>query len=73
MKRFKYVLMLAVLMLSLLLSGCGGQEAQKDKGGDFVIVTSFYPIYVDVLNITNGVEGVKVVNMTKPQTGCLHD
>ena len=73
MKRFKYVLMLAVLMLSLLLSGCGGQEAQKDKGGDFVIVPSFYPIYVDVLNITNGVEGVKVVNMTKPQTGCLHD
>lgn len=73
MKRFKYVLMLAVLMLSLLLSGCGGQEAQKDKGGNFVIVTSFYPIYVDVLNITNGVEGVKVVNMTKPQTGCLHD
>ena len=73
MKRFKYVLMLAVLMLSLLLSGCGGQEAQKDKGGDFVIVTSFYPIYVDVLNIPNGVEGVKVVNMTKPQTGCLHD
>jgi len=73
LKRFKYVLMLAVLMLSLLLSGCGGQEAQKDKGGDFVIVTSFYPIYVDVLNITNGVEGVKVVNMTKPQTGCLHD
>ena len=73
MKRFKYVLMLAGLMLSLLLSGCGGQEAQKDKGGYFVIVTSFYPIYVDVLNITNGVEGVKVVNMTKPQTGCLHD
>ena len=73
MKRFKYVLMLAVVMLSLLLSGCGGQEAQKDKNGDFVIVTSFYPMYIDVLNITDGVEGVKVVNMTKPQTGCLHD
>ncbi len=73
MKRFKYVLMLAVVMLSLLLSGCGGQEAQRDKNGDFVIVTSFYPMYIDVLNITDGVEGVKVVNMTKPQTGCLHD
>jgi len=73
LKRFKYVLMLAVVMLSLLLSGCGGQEAQKDKNGDFVIVTSFYPMYIDVLNITDGVEGVKVVNMTKPQTGCLHD
>ena len=75
MKRFKYVLMLAVVMLSLLLSGCGGSEAQKERGkdGTFVVVTSFYPMYIDVLNITEGVEGVKVVNMTKPQTGCLHD
>lgn len=75
MKRFKYVMMLAVVMLSLLLSGCGGSEAQKERGkdGTFVVVTSFYPMYIDVLNITEGVEGVKVVNMTKPQTGCLHD
>ncbi|WP_029545588.1 metal ABC transporter substrate-binding protein [Selenomonas sp. AB3002] len=63
-----------MVMLSLLAAGCGGQEAQKgSKDGEFVIVTSFYPMYIDVLNITDGVEGVKVVNMTKPQTGCLHD
>ena len=75
LKRFKYVLTLMVVVLSLLAAGCGGQTAQKDaaKDGEFVIVTSFYPMYVDVLNITDGVEGVKVVNMTKPQTGCLHD
>lgn len=74
MKRFKYVLCAMMVMLSLLAAGCGGQEAQKgSKDGEFVIVTSFYPMYIDVLNITDGVEGVKVVNMTKPQTGCLHD
>lgn len=73
MKIFKYVLMLVMVLLTLVLAGCGGQEAQKDKEGEFVIVTSFYPMYIDVLNITDGVDGVKVVNMTKPQTGCLHD
>ena len=74
MKRFKYVLCAMMVMLSLLAAGCGGNEAQKgSKEGEFVIVTSFYPMYIDVLNITEGVEGVKVVNMTKPQTGCLHD
>lgn len=74
MKRFKYVLCAMMVMFSLLAAGCGGQEAQKgSKDGEFVIVTSFYPMYIDVLNITDGVEGVKVVNMTKPQTGCLHD
>lgn len=37
------------------------------------VVTSFYPIYILTLNITDGVEGVSVTNMTQPQTGCLHD
>lgn len=56
-------------MCTLVLSGCGSLGAKKN----FTIVTSFYPLYIDVLNITQGVEGVDVINMTKPQTGCLHD
>ena len=39
----------------------------------FRIVTSFYPMYVAAINITDGIDGVEVHNMTKPQTGCLHD
>ncbi|MDY2685911.1 MAG: metal ABC transporter substrate-binding protein [Selenomonadaceae bacterium] len=65
-----------ILLLVLALTGCGGQNAQHAKGshdGKFRIVTSFYPMYIDVINITKGVDGVEVVNMTKPQTGCLHD
>ncbi|MBR4643261.1 MAG: zinc ABC transporter substrate-binding protein, partial [Selenomonadaceae bacterium] len=53
-----------------LLSGCGSEKKDDDK---LKIVTSFYPMYLETLNITRGVEGVEVVNMTPPQTGCLHD
>lgn len=37
------------------------------------IVTSFYPIYVAVLNVAGNVPGVTVTNMTKQVSGCLHD
>lgn len=37
------------------------------------IVTSFYPIYLFALNLTEGIEGVEVRNLAAPDTGCLHD
>ena len=37
------------------------------------IVTSFYPIYIFALNLTEGIQGVEVRNLTAPDTGCLHD
>ena len=37
------------------------------------IVTSFYPIYLFTLNLTDGLEGVTVRNLAAPDTGCLHD
>ena len=45
----------------------------RKKSDSLKIVTSFYPIYLDALNITRGVKGVEVVNLTPAQTGCLHD
>lgn len=37
------------------------------------IITSFYPMYIATLNVAKDVDGVEVMNLTKPQTGCLHD
>lgn len=37
------------------------------------VVTSFYPIYLFALNLLDGVEGVDVVSLAEPGTGCLHD
>lgn len=59
-----------LILLSLTLSGCGSKISDDGK---LKIVTSFYPIYLHTINIAGGVEGVEVVNLTKPQTGCLHD
>ena len=69
------ILSLLLLVLSVALVGCGGAEkaAEKKSAEPFRIVTSFYPMYVATINITDGVDGVDVYNMTKPQTGCLHD
>ena len=63
----KIIFLLAVMIFTL--SGCG----QNSDDGKLKIVTSFYPMYIDAINIAGNVEGVEVVNLTKPQTGCLHD
>lgn len=69
----KIISLILCLMLVFLVAGCGStKQGSRDKKA-FRIVTSFYPMYIDVINITKGVDGVEVVNMTKPQTGCLHD
>lgn len=45
----------------------------SEKNGIVRIVTSFYPIYIEALNVTDGIDHVKLENMTGEQTGCLHD
>lgn len=69
------ILSLLLLVLSVAFVGCGTTDkaAEKKTAEPFRIVTSFYPMYVATINITDGVDGVEVYNMTKPQTGCLHD
>ena len=37
------------------------------------VVTSFYPIYLFALNLTQGIDGITIRNLAAPNTGCLHD
>ena len=72
----KFVRFFIVLAIStMFLAGCGRDNKQNNTAANknFVIVTSFYPMYISTINITRDVPGVEVINMTKPQTGCLHD
>lgn len=67
----KKILFLALAVLTFtIIGGCG---SDKKDDGKLKIVTSFYPIYLETLNVTRGLSGVEVVNLTPPQTGCLHD
>jgi len=47
--------------------------AEADGKEEFLLVTSFYPMYVLAENLTDGIEGIAVSNLTENQTGCLHD
>lgn len=70
---------IAAMLLSILLASMGlttlymNISTGQEKNDDFVIVTSFYPMYIAALNVADSIEGVQVVNLSEPQTGCLHD
>ena len=64
----KHALAPILALFTLLATGCA---AQTD--GQTTIVTSFYPMYVLTLNVTDGVDGVTVQNMAEQNVGCLHD
>ncbi|MGE5423684.1 MAG: metal ABC transporter substrate-binding protein, partial [Ignavibacteriales bacterium] len=70
------VLALLTIFLAGLLTtaGCGNNSNSTTTGGnEMVIATSFYPIYIMTMNVAADVPGVKVINITNPGTGCLHD
>ena len=76
MRKIFYLCLSLLLLSTMLFAGCGQSRQasdEKKEEGKYCIVTSFYPVYIAAANITKGVDGVEVINMTKPQTGCLHD
>lgn len=72
--KVKVVLLTILLCIGVLFfAGCGNDQQVEKKSGEYTIVTSFYPMYIATVNIAKDIDGVTVINMTKPQTGCLHD
>ena len=57
-------------ILFVRLYGRGSTAAEDEK---LKVVTSFYPIYIAAANVAGDCEGIEVVNLSEPQTGCLHD
>ncbi|CAM2077481.1 MAG: metal ABC transporter substrate-binding protein [uncultured Clostridium sp.] len=74
--KFKLPKLLTLLITtSFLFIGCNNNvDSNKTTDDDTLnIVTSFYPLYISTINITKDIPNVTVTNMTKSQTGCLHD
>ena len=65
--RFRAGMVLLAMSAGLFVSDAF--SAQKE----IKIVASFYPMYIMARNVTKGVPGVSVENLTPPFTGCLHD
>ena len=65
-----------IILVSLFLTGCNNSAKSNnstESNNKLTIVTSFYPMYISTLNIVKDIPDVEVINMTAPQTGCLHD
>ena len=74
MKKRNIIIILAIILVIILLIVIGNLNRNKTEKDDKVrIVTSFYPMYIMTLNITEGVENVEVENMADNQVGCIHD
>ena len=74
MKKRNIIIILAIILVIVLLIVIGNLNRNETEKDDKVrIVTSFYPMYIMTLNITEGVENVEVENMADNQVGCIHD
>ena len=64
---------MVVLSMASYMICQGVDKTREIEEDNFSLVTSFYPMYVLAQNITEGVDGITVSNLTENQTGCLHD
>lgn len=73
----KWIITLIVILLVAIIIWLGIANKNRTQinqtENNFKIVTSFYPIYVMTLNITQGAQNIDLVNMTETNIGCLHD
>ena len=63
------------MVLSVAFNSCANSHENINDSdySETVIVTSFLSYVFLTANIAKDIDGVSVVNMTEPQTGCLHD
>lgn len=70
---FVFLMLFSILVVSFGLTNIYVSRHQPEKEEDFVVVTSFYPMYIAAMNIIGDTEDVTLKNLSEPQTGCLHD
>ena len=70
---FVVLLLLSILLVSFGFTSLYVNQNRVEQEDDFVVVTSFYPMYIATMNVIGDTEGVTLKNLSEPQTGCLHD
>lgn len=79
MKKEKIIKIVIIALVILLVIGFiiwRNIERNRNQAEDTTsvkIVTSFYPMYLIVENITEGASNIELVNMADVNVGCLHD
>lgn len=78
MKRKWWILAIVIILIALVVIVVANniirnKENEQTQTEKFKIVTSFYPIYGMVANLTQNAQNVELTNMTETNVGCLHD
>ena len=64
----KFLSLFLCCLFIIFLYGCGNSSRKRIN-----VVTSFYPLYIILMNLTDGIDDVSIANMSENHTGCLHD
>ena len=67
------IVMIGIFIVLVVITSILAINVNEQKESKFNIVTSFYPMYVATLNITDGIDDVYVNNLTSSVGGCIHD
>lgn len=67
------LLCIVALIILLCVKNASRNDKQSQENSNFKIVTSFYPIYIMTLNVTEGANNIELKNMAELNGGCLHD
>ena len=75
-KKYLYtaIMLFAILFVGMGLTGWYVSQTQEQTDRqELTVVTSFYPMYIAAENVIGDADGVRLENLSEPQTGCLHD
>jgi len=73
LKKRVFTILIFLLAITLIFTNRFIRNTEEEKDDAIKIVTSFYPIYITTLNVTDSAKNVEVINLTNKQDGCLHD
>lgn len=75
--RKKWWLILIIILVMVCIIGAvifiPKKKQNQEKSENLKIVTSFYPIYIMTINLTQGAQNVEVMSLAQNNVGCLHD
>lgn len=70
-----FILIVAISFISF--TSCNNSKQKSDntvsENTKVEIMASFYPLYIMLLNITEGIDNVEISMLAPQDTGCLHD
>ncbi len=70
-KTYIYILIAVLLVVCVIVFGNTQKDNENSEKKN--VTTSFYPIYIATINLTDGINELEVNNLTQKSTGCVHD